>query len=222
MVKCTASGGTRRDKNLSPRELGSLSAKGLFPAIGSSSQLFNIVACAETAVKIVAPLWGAMPHLFAAKLRYVRHQQGLTLREFADKVAFASYQYLWLLEKDQRSPSLEMVVLIAAFFNQSADYFLRDTIAVEVPSPSAPIPLVDIAELPRLFGERLRALRLQHGWGQTELARRLNLMRRGYISNLESGRKTPSLDLIVQIADLFELTIDSLLRENDTPASTLI
>src|SRR3982751_6231591 len=104
MVKCTVSGGTRPERDLSPRELGSLSVKGSYLGHWVSSQLFNIVACAGRSVKIVAPLWGAMPRLFAAKLQYVRVQHDLTLRDLAEKVGFASYQYIWLLERDQRMP----------------------------------------------------------------------------------------------------------------------
>ena len=58
-----------------------------------------------------------------------------------------------------------------------------------------------------------RALRLHAGWGQTEMARRLGLARRGYVSNLEGGRKAPSLELVVLIADLFEVSADYLLRD---------
>jgi transcriptional regulator with XRE-family HTH domain len=48
---------------------------------------------------------------------------------------------------------------------------------------------------------------------QIELAQRLGLARQGYVSNLEAGRKAPSLDLVVQIADLFGVSTDYLLRD---------
>lgn len=48
---------------------------------------------------------------------------------------------------------------------------------------------------------------------QVELAHLLGLARQGYISNLEAGRKMPSLDIVVQIADLFGVTTDYLLRD---------
>jgi transcriptional regulator with XRE-family HTH domain len=162
-----------------------------------------------------------MPRLFAAKLHYVRVQQGLAVRHLAEKVGFASYQYIWLLERDQRTPSLDMVVRIAAFLSQSTDYFLRDTIAVEDPPTTSTTLLANTAELPRLFGARLRMLRLQHGLSQSDLAQKLDLKRRGYISNLEAGRKTPSLDLTVQIADLFGVTTDSLLGAQEGTVNTV-
>jgi transcriptional regulator with XRE-family HTH domain len=195
--------------------------KGSYLGHWVSSQLFNIVACARRSVKIVAPLRGVMPRLFAAKLQYVRVQQGLAVRDLAEKVGFASYQYIWLLERDQRTPSLDMVVRIAAYFNISTDYFLRDTIAVDAPQITSTTVLANEEELPRLFGGRLRMLRLQQGWSQTDLAQKLNLKRRGYISNLESGRKMPSLDLIVQIADLFGVTTDHLLNAQEVTVDTV-
>jgi transcriptional regulator with XRE-family HTH domain len=67
--------------------------------------------------------------------------------------------------------------------------------------------------MPVLLGAKLRYLRQQQQMTQEELARQLGLMRQGHISNLEMGRKTPSLDLLVQIADLFDVTSDYLLRD---------
>jgi transcriptional regulator with XRE-family HTH domain len=67
--------------------------------------------------------------------------------------------------------------------------------------------------MPRLLGEKLRYLRTQRQMTQVELAQRLGLARQGYVSNLEAGRKMPSLDLVVQIADLFGVTTDYLLRD---------
>jgi DNA-binding XRE family transcriptional regulator len=66
--------------------------------------------------------------------------------------------------------------------------------------------------MPRLLGEKLRYLRMQRQMTQVELAQQLGLARQGYVSNLEAGRKAPSLDLVVQIADLFGVTTDYLLR----------
>lgn len=67
--------------------------------------------------------------------------------------------------------------------------------------------------MPRLLGEKLRYLRMQRQMTQVELAQQLGLARQGYVSNLEAGRKAPSLDLVIQIADLFGVTTDYLLRD---------
>jgi transcriptional regulator with XRE-family HTH domain len=67
--------------------------------------------------------------------------------------------------------------------------------------------------MPRLLGTKLRYLRTQRKMTQEDLARRLGLTRQGHVSNLEIGRKAPSLDLVVQIANLFGVTTDYLLQD---------
>lgn len=62
------------------------------------------------------------------------------------------------------------------------------------------------------FSENLRFLRQTHQLTQAELARRLGLAKQGYISNLEAGRKAPSLELVLRIGNLFGITSDELLR----------
>jgi transcriptional regulator with XRE-family HTH domain len=46
------------------------------------------------------------------------------------------------------------------------------------------------------------------------LTQYLNLASQAYVSNLEAGRKTPSPELVVRIADLFGVTTDYLLRDD--------
>lgn len=63
------------------------------------------------------------------------------------------------------------------------------------------------------FGEKLRTLRKQHNLTMRELADKLGLSTHGYIGDLESGRRQPSLELAVKIADLFGVTVDQLARD---------
>jgi transcriptional regulator with XRE-family HTH domain len=63
------------------------------------------------------------------------------------------------------------------------------------------------------FGQKLRVLRQRQGWSMRELADRLGLATHGYIGDLESGRRQPSLELTVKIADLFGVSLDQLARD---------
>ena len=54
---------------------------------------------------------------------------------------------------------------------------------------------------------RLRALRLERGWSQAELAQHLNVSRQT-VNSIETGKYDPSLPLAFEIARLFELTIE--------------
>ncbi|NTU50169.1 MAG: helix-turn-helix transcriptional regulator [Desulfobulbaceae bacterium] len=65
----------------------------------------------------------------------------------------------------------------------------------------------------RRFGEKLRALRLRHGMTMRDLADRLGLGTHGYIGDLESGRRQPSLELALQVAELFGVTVDQLAKD---------
>ena len=60
------------------------------------------------------------------------------------------------------------------------------------------------------FGERLAALRKQRGMSQETLAEKLELTRQT-ISKWETGASTPDLALLVRLAEVFEVSPDSLL-----------
>jgi transcriptional regulator with XRE-family HTH domain len=64
------------------------------------------------------------------------------------------------------------------------------------------------------FGEKLRYLRLKRGLTMRELADALGFKSHGFIGDLESGRKYPSLDLAVTVADYFGVTVDQLARDD--------
>lgn len=99
---------------------------------------------------------------------------------------------------------------MADLFKVSTDYLLRDTISTtNVTNRFINCP--PDKQLPFRFSENLRALRLQQQLSQTDLAQRLGIARRSYISHLETGRKIPSPDLVVQIADQLGTTTDELL-----------
>ena len=61
-----------------------------------------------------------------------------------------------------------------------------------------------------MIAERIRALRLQSGMTQAELARRMGITRSG-INAWEMGISTPSTQCIVELAELFHVSTDHLL-----------
>lgn len=62
------------------------------------------------------------------------------------------------------------------------------------------------------IGEKIRTLRERHGLSVTKLAELLGVGH-GHISRIESGLKRPSSDLILKLADLFEVSTDQLMRD---------
>ena len=65
----------------------------------------------------------------------------------------------------------------------------------------------------RRFGEKLRTLRQRHSMTMRELADRLGLLTHGYVGDLESGRRQPSLELALKIADIFGVSVDQPARD---------
>jgi transcriptional regulator with XRE-family HTH domain len=152
-----------------------------------------------------------MARLFGEKLRLLRVQRGQTQVELAAALASIQQSHLANVEAGRDVASLDLIIRTARHFSVSLDYLLRDEMAIEAVASVSPAPTEQAS--PQPFGVKLRALRDARGWSQSDLARQLGLARRGYISNLEAGRKQPSVQLAVQIADLFGLPTDLLLRE---------
>jgi transcriptional regulator with XRE-family HTH domain len=63
------------------------------------------------------------------------------------------------------------------------------------------------------FGEKLRTLRKQRGLTVRELAAIFGMKSHSHIADMEKGRSKPSVELLVKIADFFEVTTDQLLRD---------
>jgi transcriptional regulator with XRE-family HTH domain len=60
------------------------------------------------------------------------------------------------------------------------------------------------------FGQKLRKLRLQRNWTQTDVAVHLG-MDRSFLSDLERGKREPCLRTLELIAQGFEMTVSQLL-----------
>jgi transcriptional regulator with XRE-family HTH domain len=63
----------------------------------------------------------------------------------------------------------------------------------------------------REIGERVRTLRVQKGYSQEELARRLNLGSRSMVSEYESGKRSLSSEGVIDYATLFDVSADWIL-----------
>lgn len=61
--------------------------------------------------------------------------------------------------------------------------------------------------------DKIKTYRKEKGWTQKELAELLHLSDKT-ISSWETGRTYPDLDSLIQLADLFDLTLDELIKED--------
>ena len=64
------------------------------------------------------------------------------------------------------------------------------------------------------FGEKLKALRVKEEYSQEQLAALLHVSRQA-VTKWESNAGMPDIENIKAVADLFDVTLDSLLREEE-------
>ncbi|MFA9476956.1 helix-turn-helix domain-containing protein [Phycisphaerales bacterium AB-hyl4] len=62
------------------------------------------------------------------------------------------------------------------------------------------------------FGTAIRRLRSERGWTQEGLANAADL-HRNYVGDLERGKRNPTLHVVAQLADAFELSLSELLED---------
>ncbi len=63
------------------------------------------------------------------------------------------------------------------------------------------------------FGEKLRTLREERKLTTRQLGEMLGVSH-SYVIKMEKGKKIPNAEMILKIADLFEVCIDRLMRDN--------
>lgn len=68
-----------------------------------------------------------------------------------------------------------------------------------------------------VLAEKIALLRRQRGWSQEDLADRLEVSRQA-VSKWEGGACAPDLDKILKMSELFGVTTDSLLKDEERPA----
>jgi transcriptional regulator with XRE-family HTH domain len=71
------------------------------------------------------------------------------------------------------------------------------------------------------FGEKVRLLRGRRRITQRELAKALGYSSQSYINEIEAGKKTPTVEFVLKVSALFDVTTDQLLLDNlDVPETT--
>ena len=65
-----------------------------------------------------------------------------------------------------------------------------------------------------ILSEKIMMLRKKSGWSQEDLAERLDISRQS-VSKWESGASIPDLERIVNMSQLFGVTTDYLLKDED-------
>ncbi len=67
-----------------------------------------------------------------------------------------------------------------------------------------------------MLGQKINELRLAFGWSQVALAKRLNITKQT-VSNWENDNIQPSVEMLIRLAKIFNVTTDYLLGLDSTP-----
>ena len=65
------------------------------------------------------------------------------------------------------------------------------------------------------LGMRIKFLRQKHHWSQEDLALNANV-NKNYLSDLENGRRNPSLEILERIAIAFNISLEELFKGIET------
>lgn len=65
-----------------------------------------------------------------------------------------------------------------------------------------------------IFGEKLKKERELRNWSQEFLAEQIHVSRQS-VSKWETGKNYPSIEIIIDLSELFEISIDELLKSDE-------
>jgi transcriptional regulator with XRE-family HTH domain len=67
---------------------------------------------------------------FGEKLRTLRIERGMTVRELTSVLGYTGYGYIHGIELGKNKPTADLVLRVALLFNVSTDQLLRDELEV--------------------------------------------------------------------------------------------
>lgn len=135
------------------------------------------------------------------RLRELRMEKGLSLREFAEKMN-CSYSNIATIERGEGSLTEANIKLFSDFFGVSSDYLLGLT-----------------NEKIKVYNNRIRELRKEKGLTLRELSDKMHIDNSN-LSKIERGDLGITADNLIAFAKYFEVTTDYLLGVSETRKNT--
>jgi len=139
-------------------------------------------------------------------LRILRNNLGLTQEQVSKdlKINRATYAHY---ETGRREPDVEMLKLLAKYYNVTIDVLLDIDISTN--------------NTESVLGIRLKELRKNYNMTQEDLAKYLGVGR-PTIVGYETKGKQPSFEILDKIANLFNVSVDYLLGRTDIKDSSVL
>ena len=76
---------------------------------------------------------------FGEKVRQLRLQKGLTLKQLAQALGYASHGYLSAVESGKKRPTVDFVLSVAKLFGVTTDSLLRDELSLPTVENDHPV-----------------------------------------------------------------------------------
>ncbi len=139
---------------------------------------------------------------YSERLKILRKQMGLKQKEIGEQLGITMGGYS-NYERHYSFPSIEKLVKLAEILHTSVQYIVTGKeLSLEFQENVTPFP------------QRLRELREKKQLTQVAVANVLNIKEVTY-QHYEYGAYEPKLDKLLQLADLFDVTLDELLGRNE-------
>lgn len=74
---------------------------------------------------------------FGEKLHVLRVYHGLSLKELAQELGYATHSYLSELEAGQKLPTVKFVLSVSRLFKVTTDQLLKDELDIQLPDKDA-------------------------------------------------------------------------------------
>ncbi len=120
------------------------------------------------------------------KLLELRKKNHLTQKDVAKVLGVSSRTYA-NYENEFTQPDINLLIELSDFYNVSVDYLIGKT---------------EITQL--------KKIRQEKGYSQEEIAKKINISQSNY-SKYELGKIEPNIELLIKLADIFNVSIDYLL-----------
>jgi len=130
-----------------------------------------------------------------AQIRKIRKDRGLSLADFAQKIGIST-SYLSEIERGKKKPSLKTLNKIASTFNINKYNLLQQNGDNE-----------ERDKRPLKLGEKIRLVREEKGLKLEEAAQKIGIST-SYLSEIERGNVNPSIEILKEIANTFEVSLN--------------
>lgn len=160
--------------------------------------------------------------MFQNRLSELREGKGYNMKQTAAKLGIPYTTYV-SYERGDREPDSEKLIQLSNFFNCSIDYLVcqSDNPNRHASSGNIEEQMCDNA-VKENFCSNIYKLRSTKGLSQAEVANRIGLTVASY-QNYECGRREAGYDVIVKLADLYQVSIDVLFgRHNELDAMDVL